>query len=537
MRLPSSDLNFDAQLKEFDVWITPSLGEIQDTEKFKKAMEDIIQTLEVIGEVTDSFSDEADCSANTLAERFVNFIQDCNSFEDAYQVLISLASTLFLVTGKSDNNNKCQFPLYLRDQGWETIHYIKRTGRKNIKVELANKPLPRELNAKKYMEYIASFADPDNRQLIPFDKLHPHRLLTEFIGFLLSDEAYVTQLWSVGRSYFMLKEIKKERAILTPLIVFQVRGSVSASGGHNPETLLRERLVEWGLQEDVDFNISDVVPQSSQGETVLVELEDSSDETESGEQNKRKTRGYDFVLPYKTDGWIPHLFIQCQFYAGDSGSVSHKNVDQTDNSRPRVQELYHSAIFIEYVDGAGYFSSLNGDLKRLLRFKTTKTFVQVRSLPIRLRRELQQIGFLIPIEIEHAILRLTQPTPQEVHDLLVREGYNSEEVKRCLQKSLTEGLIPVSSSGEVSISSNRKDIVRRYFLLDVAALYGSIPSENQIRGFFLIPGYGAFYGMKLDELARKAIELSPRLAQDLSDPTTILTDIRWLCERGWAMSR
>jgi hypothetical protein len=158
-------------------------------------------------------------------------------------------------------------------------------------------------------------------------------------------------------------------------------------------------------------------------------------------------------------------------------------------------------------------------------------------LPIRLRRELQQIGFLIPIEIEHAILRLTQPTPQEVHDLLVREGYNSEEVKRCLQKSLTEGLIPVSSSGEVSISSNRKDIVRRYFLLDVAALYGSIPSENQIRGFFLIPGYGAFYGMKLDELARKAIELSPRLAQDLSDPTTILTDIRWLCERGWAMSR
>ena len=35
------------------------------------------------------------------------------------------------------------------------------------------------------------------------------------------------------------------------------------------------------------------------------------------------------ALPYKVDGWGRKVLIQSQYYAGDSGSVSHKNVDQT----------------------------------------------------------------------------------------------------------------------------------------------------------------------------------------------------------------
>ncbi|WP_140061037.1 hypothetical protein, partial [Vibrio parahaemolyticus] len=73
---------------------------------------------------------------------------------------------------------------------------------------------------------------------------------------------------------------------------------------------MREKLIEMGLKPDVDFNTSDVVI----GEEMVTE----------GGKRKKKTRAYDFVLPYKTEGWQPKLFIQSQFYAGDSGSVSHK---------------------------------------------------------------------------------------------------------------------------------------------------------------------------------------------------------------------
>jgi hypothetical protein len=71
-----------------------------------------------------------------------------------------------------------------------------------------------------------------------------------------------------------------------------------------------------------------------------------------------KTRAYDFILPYKTEGWEPKLFVQCQFYAGDSGSVSHKVVDQTRSSRPLTLVDYPNARFVEYLDGAGYYASL-----------------------------------------------------------------------------------------------------------------------------------------------------------------------------------
>lgn len=161
--------------------------------------------------------------------------------------------------------------------------------------------------------------------------------------------------------YFTLKRFKKERDLLTPLVVFQIRGSVSASGGHKPEELLRERLTEWGLQKEVDFNITDANLKREETAEVSVEEVEEVEETKAV---RKKTRSYDFVIPFKTSGWKPRIFIQCQFYAGDSGSVSHKNIDQTDTSRNYILSLLPNAHFVEYVDGAGYFSSLNGSTLR-----------------------------------------------------------------------------------------------------------------------------------------------------------------------------
>jgi hypothetical protein len=62
------------------------------------------------------------------------------------------------------------------------------------------------------------------------------RLLEQFITFLLKDADAVRQFWSLGYSYYSLKQPGRgyERNLLSPIVIFKVRGSVSASGGHQP---------------------------------------------------------------------------------------------------------------------------------------------------------------------------------------------------------------------------------------------------------------------------------------------------------------
>ena len=155
--------------------------------------------------------------------------------------------------------------------------------------------------------------------------------------------------------------------------------------------------------------------------------------TEASHEPEHKLRSYmaDWGLCAGTKSEGKKLFVQCQFYAGDSGSVSHKVVDQTDASRNHTLKFYPNAVFVEYLDGAGYFSSLNGDLKKMLAKKTTKAFIQVKTAPVKFRRELQEIDFLTPLEIEHAILAGNK-AEAELVGYLQAQGYDKEEIYRSL---------------------------------------------------------------------------------------------------------
>ena len=522
------------------MWITPSLGEIRDTEKFKEQMAAVAGALETIGQATSHFKDARHCRPEAIASAFAKLVRN-KPQKEAAAALEALASVLFLITGKSDNNAKCQLPLFLRDKArWESLPLVKSS---KGKPELVQGPVPRELCAEKYLGRVAALG------LFPD---HQERLLEQFVSFLLDDETCVSQLWSIGYSYLMLKKYKRERDLLTPLVVFQVRGSVAASGGHAPEEVLRARFAEWGLEAGKDFNTSDVIltevlkllASTPVVEEVKAEVADSGAKdrgeiqvTLTDRQTVRvKTRAFDFILPFNVNGWRPRLFIQSQFYAGDSGSVSHKNVDQTSTSRAAVEEIIPDARFVEYVDGAGYFSSLNGDLKTLLNMLNTASYCQVRSAAVRLRRELQHIGFLTPLELEHAIFR-ANGSPSAVRKVLYDEGYADRETERLIDACTARGLVTLGRGRKFAVSTTRREVARRYFLLDVAARFGSSPASpaEKLNGCLLVPGYGPFHGMKLDQLVAEAITLAPGLRPDLGQSQVVLADIRWLCEQGLAM--
>jgi hypothetical protein len=511
MKLPPVELELVSALSEFDIWITPSLREIQDTDRFRTELERVAGVFDTLGAATSGFADVEHCDPNLIAGQFIARIRPQDR-QEAAETLRSLAAVLFLVTGKSDNNVKCQFPLYLRDHAkWNGFPALRKKAKEQV---ASSVPLPRVLDSERLIGSIVSLQDHEHQQL---------RLLREYVGFILNHERYTSQLWSIGRSYVMLKDFGRARDLLAPLVVFQVRGSVSASGGHEPEAALRSRMAEWGLEAGSDYNLGDVVI-------------DSAGKQVPSRSERAKTRAYDFVLPYHVPGWPRRLFIQCQFYAGDSGSVSHKNVDQTRASRGLVARHFADPRFIEYVDGAGYFSSLNGDLRRLLSMNDTASFFQVRSAAVRLRRELQQIGFLVPLEIEHAILH-TGGKRADVGESLRNDGYSGEEIQRALASAADRGLIGAGTGNELTVLSGRRSTARRYLLLDVAARFGAAPAPGEkLTGSLIVPGYGPFHAIKLAALAKRSVELAPELKEDWSSPDVVLEDIGWLCEQGLAMS-
>lgn len=508
MRLPrpQTQLDLAAQLAEFDVWITPSLGEVRDTDRFRQELAKVVEVIESLSAATKEFRSIKDCSAEAITGALLNLIAK-KTQKEAETILFGAASLLFLGTGKSDNNVKCQLPLHLRDAArWTNFPSVQlRQGQ----VTLGSVTIPRVLAAEDYLKLVG--------------KLHGHlieqrRLLLEFVRFVLSDESYVAQLWSIGHSYCQLKTFKREKDLLTPLVIFQVRGSVSATGGHAPERLLRERFDEWGLLLGIDYNTADVV----------VDMEKSK-------SGRVKTRAFDFVLPFKTAGWDSVVYVQSQFYAGDSGSVSHKNVDQTRSSRLKVREQHPKALFVEYVDGAGYFSSLNGDLKTLLAMNDTHSFVQVRSAPIRLRRVLQEIGFCTPLEIEHAIAR-TDGKRKSVARLLEGEGYVKKEIERSIKCAVDSHMI-LRAGDTLSIADQRRTVARRYLLLDTVAAGGmQISSVMTTAGHILVPGFGPMFGMKTTAMLEKALKIAPGFRKDLKDSTILIEDIQWLEEKRFVMS-
>lgn len=67
MKIPIINLSIKNMLEEFDVWITPSLGEVKDSDRFKEEMERVAGVFDVIGAATNDFAKSEDCNPSAIA--------------------------------------------------------------------------------------------------------------------------------------------------------------------------------------------------------------------------------------------------------------------------------------------------------------------------------------------------------------------------------------------------------------------------------------------------------------------------------------
>lgn len=537
MRLKNVEQSLDHKLWEFDFWVTPSIADIRSSHRFQDELFKIKNVLDALTQGGHRDLDQRRFSADLVEranEHISRFQVGPGDSGPIYSFLVSLSALLFMVSGKSDNNNKCQFPIYLKNQvGWTHLPSVKN--KKGVSL-LVSDAISRVIDSDAYMNRIAKLILASINIDIPDNKFRDaaSSLLYEFVNFVLIDEPSRLQMAAFIAHYAECASSGRDPLLmLTPLIMFQVRGSVAATGGHEPEILLRKRMTEWGMRRDIDFNIHDVILDVEAGEI----FEKGSDDIEKS-GIPAKTRAYDFVLPFRTASWHPIVFIQSQFYAGDSGSVSHKNVDQTSASRLNATVLSSKAwpkadkpIFLEYIDGAGYSASLYGDLKRLLSFNNTADFFQVRSSPIRLRRVLQGIGFLTTLEIAHAVA-LENGNDAALKAALSRDGYGDSEICRALDVATSQGFI-IADNGRWKISEEYWPIARRHMLLDIIACMGQdYISLDIASALALVPGYGAYHGLTLSE-----IDLVTRSTYHNIWPDGWMSDLQHLCDGGFVVMR
>jgi hypothetical protein len=528
MKLPLESLTIDERVNEFESWLTPQLHDIKGTDKFRNELHGIGAVIVCLSRGLNNFSTIEDCSLPLIRDAVLRATSElldssevANLESAVADFLQSFFNLLFLVTGATDNNLKNHFTIKLRQDGVLPC-FPEKVGRANISFKLrefGNTVTSKDVATKLSRVIVA--ARSERIRLVTLaesgvDLLESAAvLLFEYISLIIADRDEVSQFWTVCRSFLQCLSISEDAAysLITPAVIFKVRGSVSATAGHLPEQILRDKLTQIGLEPGRDFNITDAIIGV---ERVL-----------EGGEVKQKTRAYDFVLPFDREGWEKKIFIQSQFYAGDSGSVSHKVVDQTVSSRQYTSTQYPGARFVEYLDGAGYCAALRGDLLHMMRMTNTHSFIQVRSLWVRLRRELQLIGFITPVEVEHAILRTADGDLYAVKTKLLYEGYSNDEVARSITYALEKGFL-LESRGKLLISSHRKPLARRLFIIDtIACIGGSVLSPDEFAKCISIPGYGASFGVSQSLLANN---IEKEIKYERISLPDYMADMEWLLE-------
>jgi len=178
--------------------------------------------------------------------------------------------------------------------------------------------------------------------------------------------------------------------------------------------------------------------------------------------------------------------------------------------------------------------TLNTDLQHMLGMASTKDFIQVRSAHVKLRRELQDLGFLTPIDIEHAIFRSSNGSKYEVVDLLKAEGYSQQEIERALNHSLERQLIH-NEGDKLLVTEERAGFAKRLFIVDLIAIIGE-PVELNVgsTGNALIPGYGKLYGSQLTIISQKLDEYAPNSSYSRNEFAECIT---WLAEEKFVILR
>ena len=444
-QLPPKSPDLNDQIEEFREWVTPRIDSIEDHDEFDKRVDGYEFACHLLSEI----NLEGISSSQAAREIAKCCISKLLAHDHASQqrVIFDIVNLVFALTGTTDNNIKCQFSPFLRHGLFCTELKLPKKSGKSIKLITVTVDRIGQIKLEQISTYLCMLLDIATT--IGETALFAASFLLEAYFLCIFDCGSYERLVLVVKS---LVEDKVARPILEVFATYQLRGSAAAISGHGPEDKLRLLLTELGMCKGVEFNETDVIPASICGDLDIVAA-----------QERSKTRAYDFVIPFRIEHLSRRVFIQSQIYGGDSGSVSHKNVDQIPLSRRHVKGMFENPIFLEYLDGAGYCNALAGDLTKILEMSDTHGFFQGRTAIFVLPSIFREIGLLYPAEVISWYIKNSlagNPSCKPLESFL-SDMYKGSEIHRLALKLIDDGF---------DMSDPKIDGIKRSLLVPSCAL-------------------------------------------------------------------
>ena len=98
MKINDYSATLDEKMSEFDMWVTPSLGEIRDTPQFRTNLEQLKKGFDYMADIAANFADVSHCSSSALATNVLTYLSDKDD-GTAKDILDSICNVLLLATG------------------------------------------------------------------------------------------------------------------------------------------------------------------------------------------------------------------------------------------------------------------------------------------------------------------------------------------------------------------------------------------------------------------------------------------------------
>lgn len=92
MKINDYNATLDEKMSEFDMWVTPSLGEIRDTPQFRVNLEQLKKGFDYMADITENFADVSHCSSKkewVLAELSFDLKFALHSSESTHDICSS----------------------------------------------------------------------------------------------------------------------------------------------------------------------------------------------------------------------------------------------------------------------------------------------------------------------------------------------------------------------------------------------------------------------------------------------------------------
>jgi len=274
-------------------------------------------------------------------------------------------------------------------------------------------------------------------------------------------------------------------------IRYDARGSDAHKRGKIAEEKVRKKLEEFGLDRNVDFNITDWDTKTALSIRLEEEKKRNSGkipqvEAKISELKKMQiNREADLILTKQ----FPSLFIQSSFYGSDVASIADGTVNELDEERKLI-EIANTIIedskieFIGLIDGPGWAYSISFQrLNRIL--DAVDSHFGLRTITTKLRKTLHEKNLTCPVDFEVALMIKGGKTNDEDLVKTVNEFYNipikilKEELDKWKKRQKFD------MDGEyIKLKTERKKIARKTFVIDLAYLHTSIDELGEI----MVPG-------------------------------------------------